>query len=284
MQRYRYIISFVLLYLTFSCSIVCFSKMQMKFVVGKNQKKINLTIFLVGVILILVSSIRLNTGSDYRSYWIIYNWSERYESIKHIISLEGIQSALYIIAFKLKKLVSIYYRGNGLLEQNLLFILVAVVSNLIILKQISKNSKNISLSIMLYLCLGFYMISNNLLKQQIAMSIFLIAFDEFYNRKYLKYCILCIIACLFHVTVLLPSILLLLFARKTIKLKDVYFLIILFIACSFGIPIFGKYFSAVTKLGISEKYFENILRYSLDWRRIIYVIGSFIMYLYLLVS
>lgn len=147
-----------------------------------------------------------------------------------------------------------------------------------------KHSKNLQISVMVYLCLGFYMISNNLLKQQIAMSIFIIAFDEFYNHKYIKYIILCTLACLFHITVLLPAILLVFCSGRSIKLRYLYFIIALLFLLSFGIPVFGKYFSVLSVLGFSTKYFENILRYSLDWRRIIYVIGSFIMYLYLYLS
>ena len=281
MQRYKYIMSFVLLYLTFSYSIVHFSKSQIRFTIGRNRKPFNLTIFLIGFVLIVISSIRLNTGSDYRSYWIIYNWSERYKNINYIISLEGIQSALYILAFKLKEFVSTHYFGNSVLEQNILFIFVAVIANVINLRQIRKNSQNISMGIMVYLYLGFYMISNNLLKQQITMSIFLIAFEEFYHRRYVKYCILCAIACLFHVTVLLPAILLIFGGRKYIKVRFILLFIIVFFAASFTIPIFGKYFTIITKIGISKKYFDNIFRYSSDWRRIIYVLGSFIMYFYL---
>lgn len=246
--------------------------------VKQERYKYFFRLFLIGAILIIVSSIRMNTGSDYRNYWVIYNWSEYYQNIENIIRMHSLQSGLYILAFKLKAFVSTVYTGDGVLEQNLLHILVSIFTTIVTLYQIKKHSKNVKISVSLYLFLGYYLIANNLLKQQIAMSIFMIAVQFFIKKKYVPYILLCIMASIFHTTVLFPAILVPIFAKKQFGKRDFFIILIILTGVSFGIPIVARFMPKLSILGISIKYFANAGYFASGWRKMIFVVGVFAFY------
>lgn len=284
MNRYTYFLSFALLYVLFSFVIIKMCDLEKVHLVvngtylRKKNQKLFLSHILIAIVFIIVSSIRLNSGSDYWSYWMIYNHSlENYGDILDVIADRGISSGLYLVAFLLKKLTT-DLNFDGTIEENLLFIVTSVAFTVMTVHQINKYSASFKWSITIYLLLGYYMIANNLLKQQMAMSIMIYAFFKLKEKKYLKYVLLCIFACFFHITAFFPALLFPIVTRIKYS-KKVLFIGILFCgAIGLAIPYLTPIFSVMKVFGFQDKYFSNLTSYSSDWRRILYVILDLCMY------
>ena len=76
--------------------------------------------------------------------------------------------------------------------------IVAVISFIPIVYIISKYSKNVILSCFIFACLGFYVHYFSGIRQMTALSILLLAFDQLYQKKYLWFVIITIIASTIH--------------------------------------------------------------------------------------
>ena len=280
MQRFQYYISFTLLYLIFTFVFLWVLKPRVRFVYNGvyNEKRHNrIQNFFVAAILIVISSIRMNTGSDYWSYSLIYNRAlSNYHSIAEVLADRPSSPGLYVLSYVLKS-ISKSLNLDGVLEQNLLFIVVSVFTTVVTLTMIRKLSKDFKLSIMIYLLMGYYCIANNILKQQIAMSILLIAYDRCKQQKYVSYIILCIFACLFHITAIIPSILFPIIQRYRAKKSDIYIFIGINLLITALLPFTMRFFSNITILGYT-KYFENFSTYSNATVGSTYALGCFIAY------
>lgn len=68
---------------------------------------------------------------------------------------------------------------------------------------LNKNSKNPLLSVLAYIAFGFFSYSIGLFRQMIAMSICLCGVPFIKQKRLVKYCLCCVLACLFHSTALI---------------------------------------------------------------------------------
>lgn len=67
----------------------------------------------------------------------------------------------------------------------------------------SKNSNFLSLSLLVFLTLGFYLSSFNIMRQMIAISVCLLSLRYVFNREFLKFTLMIILSSLFHTTALI---------------------------------------------------------------------------------
>lgn len=84
-----------------------------------------------------------------------------------------------------------------------MLVAIAGICYAIILYVINKHSENRILSLFVYITLGYYLFCFNAARQAIAISIYLLAFPCIVKKQFLKYCIIVIIAAMFHRTVLI---------------------------------------------------------------------------------
>ncbi len=289
MNRYTYFLSFALLYIAFSLIIIKMCDLnKIHFIIGnrtykKNKQKFFSSQILTTAVFILVSSIRMNTGSDYWSYWMIYNRAlTNYGNASDVIADRGTSSGLYLIAYFLKKMM-VNFNLDENIEQNILFIVVSVFVTVMTIHQIKKYSTNFKWSISLYLLLGFYMISNNILKQQISMSIMIYAFFGLREKKIVKYILLCLLACFFHTTAVFPALLFPIIIRIKYSKTELYMGLLILGAIGIAIPYLEPVFSVMKVFGFQDKYFTELMFFSSDWRRILYVILDLFMYIMLFI-
>lgn len=146
-----------------------------------------MTYVAAAVILTLVSGLRYMVGTDYLQY--ISNYSS-YLTNFSIFS----QPALSIVA----KISSFIYNDYATW-----FFLMAVITVAPVIFMIVKRNKNVELAIMLYLLIGCWHFSFNIVKQTAAATILFCGYNFLKERQFLKWCIVCLIASTFHVSAVL---------------------------------------------------------------------------------
>lgn len=284
-SRIHYIVVFAIIYVLFSLILFIFAKSNVRLTFnGVYKENFNYSVreYIIIFIIVFIASIKMNFGSDYWSYSVIYNKAlELYSSVSDIISSRGglIGSGLYVMAFLMKSFTQ-YIGWNSALENNLIFIVVSIFSTCIVFRQIRKNSFSFEWSVTTYFFMGYFMIANNILKQQVAMSLMMVAYDCLEEKKYVRYIIICFGACLFHSTALVPSILFPII--RLVKLNDKVVKVIsgICIGIMALLPYSIRFFSNITSL-FDAKYIDNFTSYSNSTIGRIYVIGSLVVYIYI---
>lgn len=182
-------------------------------VVNKIYKNrlLNLFLFLLFLQLYLFVALRsVNVGADTISYLNFYENS---------------------YSFPLTNLTYARYETGFLFITNALSVLqnpqvyiasLALIPYIFFYTFIKKESKSPLLSLLLFICLGFYTNSFNLMRQFFAMGIILVSYRELKNSNLIKFTCLIVLASLFHVTAL---IFLPIYFIKDKKITPLYLLI-----------------------------------------------------------
>lgn len=138
---------------------------------------------------ILVCGLRYNVGTDYISY---QQWFSYY--LSHKLSLKNDEIGFGILI-----------KGIQLFTQNsqFLFLSVAIIINILVINFIRKHTDYFELGYFLFISLYFYYSSFNILRQWIAIAIFLYAIRYIYNKDLKKYLFCIFIACTFHKTAII---------------------------------------------------------------------------------
>lgn len=138
---------------------------------------------------ILVCGLRYNVGTDYISY---QQWFSYY--LSHKLSLKNDEIGFGVL-IKVIQLVT--------LNPQFLFLIVAIIINILIMIFIRKHTEFFELGYFLFIALYFYYSSFNILRQWIAIAIFLYAIRYIYNKNFKKYLLCIFIACTFHKTAII---------------------------------------------------------------------------------
>ena len=192
---------------------------------------------------------KIGGGGDYDNYRNIFN----------SISLENLPDK-EIVFYYLNLLIK-YFTDNF----SIAFLCFMVIINFFILSFIYKYSKNIDMSLLMYVIMGGYITSANITRQFIAIAIVTYSISYLIQKKYLTYIIFSIIAYSFHTTALAPiliNFLINIFNEKIYKNYIIYFISINFVTIveplirKIGIDIFyGNYEDGFFNYG------SNILHY-----------------------
>lgn len=142
---------------------------------------------IAAMILTAVSGLRYMVGTDYKTYVVMYS-----EYIENFSILS--QPALSVSA----KLSSFIYNDYATW-----FLLMAVITVVPVIVMIVKRGKSIELAILLYILLGCWHFSFNIVKQSAAATILFCAYPFLRERKFWHWCLFCMIAATFHVSAVL---------------------------------------------------------------------------------
>lgn len=159
---------------------------------------------------ILVCGLRYNVGTDFENYQI---WFFQY--LNAPISFED-KDFGFGIMIKIIQLFTV--------NPQILFIISAIIINILIMLFIKENTDFYDLGYFLFIALYFYYSSFNIMRQWIAISIFLYSLKFIYNKKIIKYLICVALASVFHKTALLTIPIYFVFRMK-INLKNLAILI-----------------------------------------------------------
>lgn len=233
---------------------------------NKENNKIQIIDIVTMCILVVVSALRCNVGSDYVSYYLRYNSiTNVYSGIKDII-INSNSVMFDILAYIVKIIVNNEYA---------IFWVVALIIYPCLIIVLRKNFKKPYIGLAVYLFMGFYSISNNIIKQYLAMCLILISYKYLISRKKLKFIFIVIIASLFHSTALIAALLIILSTK--IKANGLSLVIANFIGVTcfmffdVFITIFEKYIPYNYYIYIQNNYGSMI-------KQTIGVIGYVIIY------
>ena len=145
--------------------------------------KVSLFIFLI--MIILVAGLRYEIGTDYITYRKIY------------INLSFDNFSYLEPGYKYANL---FFKYIGLSYEVSVFIFATTI-NVLFYRFIRQYSVSVLLSLLLYICLNYYFIGFNAVRQMIGTVIFLNGIDYVFKKKYLYFFLITAFAMLFHYTI-----------------------------------------------------------------------------------
>lgn len=191
-------------------------------------------------ILIIMSICRFDSGYDYFWYWIVGD--------KSLINNTIVNKLYQELEFGIQKIYDITrYLGHS----QYFFVITGLIIFVLLYKTLKKESKSplISLILFLFVPIGFFDF-NHVVMQATAVSIIFYFTKLSYKRKYFKYILIVLFACLFHSSAILCLIFLFI-PRKKINKK-------LWLFGSINLFIILKYVFPFLILKFNPKYFYLI--------------------------
>lgn len=149
--------------------------------------------------IILFTGLRaLNVGADNSTYLAALTY---YKELPHnrIITAKLVYPFDFEAGYFLLTKLCAYLRFS---QTGFLFV-IAVLTYIPLFAFINKYSLNPLISILTYFAFGFFTYSIGLFRQMIAISICLSAIPLIKEKKWFKYCLVCVVASLFHLTSLI---------------------------------------------------------------------------------
>lgn len=154
-----------------------------------------------GIIIFIVLAARSQyVGSpDTNTYCKLFDTLKNYPSFSLVKEEKQMDKSLFIFS---EVLFYLYLWIISRITQNSQFLLI-INSAIIIFCTfyfIYKNSKNVMLSVLVFVCFGLLTFSMNGMRQALAMSICLLSFEFVKQRKFILFAIIIFISMLFHKT------------------------------------------------------------------------------------
>lgn len=208
------------------------------FSISERYKRISFFVNLLALVL-LTGTMYENAYGDYTAYRLSF------ENMEISLKIPSGEIGIYYLNLIIKLFTDKFTRA---------FFIYMLFINFFILKFIYNNSKNIDASILMYVVLGGYYSTPNIVRQYLAISIYLMAINYLLYKDYKKYIIISILAFCFHKSIFIAIIFTLFVKIFNEKLYKYYF--IFFIVCN-GLIVIEP---IIRKVGIEILYSE----YSMD--------------------
>ncbi len=204
-------------------------------------------VFLCAIIVIL-SGIRCNFGSDYYTYYRLYNvvgdQINTYGSVQRFLE-QNVQVGYPYLMYLTRKISSSEYA---------IYLACAIIIYPLMFHWIDKHTKNKAYSIALFFLLGMFDITNNILKQTLALCALLYAFDAMIEKKYVKFVILSLVSIFFHISSIAVIMLIIVSCLVNLKKRHIFLLagisLAITLAYTFILSIVISYISVL------ERYIE----------------------------
>ncbi|WP_010200270.1 EpsG family protein [Bacillus sp. m3-13] len=165
-------------------------------------------VFMTGAVLIIVSGLRWQVGTDYRQYSIHYT--------SYVINIWE-----YILTLNEPGIAIIAKVSSWIFDDYVtMFFLAALITIGLSIRTIAKHSNMLTFSVLLYIFIGAWHGSFNGVRQYLACAIIFAGHRFIVERKFIKYLIVVLIASLFHMSAL--ALLILYFIPlKKLNLKEI---------------------------------------------------------------
>lgn len=164
------------------------------------KKNSKIIFFIFTFIILILSMFRYGTGTDYIAYLNYYKVNQ--VGVINSIKFNNHMDIGYRIFMGISKKLGISFEGFIMIIS---FIMIALVTYMII-----SNSKNRILSLFVFYSIYYQIYINSAIRQGIALSIFIYAFYKYLkNEEIKKYIIAIMFAALFHKSILITLIIVL---------------------------------------------------------------------------
>ena len=172
--------------------------------ITENRSKKNIYLTICGLCIIFVMGLRsrFSGSGDTSSYCSLF------ESVKNsgvgfldFINQRSAESSLLFseVGFS----VYVWLLANIFPSSQWLLIITAIIMTVCTLKFISKHSEDVMLSLIMFICLGLFSFNMNGLRQCIAMSFCLLAYDYIKDKKLISFVLIILLAMSFHKSALI---------------------------------------------------------------------------------
>lgn len=236
----------------------------------QKTKKIQPIDIIMIIVLIVVSGLRCNVGSDYYSYYIAYNnWLANLDSVHDVVQSNS-QFGLYVLGFLLKSITDFPYA---------LFWTIACIIYPCMIIYMRKTTGKPSIGFMCFTLLGFFAISNNILKQTMAMLIMIYAYEGLVKNRKIRFVIATLVASTFHTTAIIVALLMVVARKIKPSYKNLLVCILIGIVGIFVYNIVGNVVGHISVLERYHTYFINTTTYSSMIKETIGTVGYALIYM-----
>lgn len=217
----------------------------------------NSYLLLIGILLVLIAGFRGDFTSDYSGYEQIFEFYNRsFEQSIHFRNSLSVETGFVLMNW----LVGIF-SDNAIW----IFLFSAIVTIFLYFREIRKYSTNIFLSVLLFVTIGEYYTSFNIMRQIMTAAIIFAGSTFLYEKKMKKYFMVVIFASFFHTTalIMIPFYFILNINFNYRKLLTIlFFLLVLSINIGPALAFFQQYVYShyeSSSYGMSGYGFKNIL-------------------------
>lgn len=201
------------------------------------------TAFPIFFVLFIMSALRGDFTTDYENYTRLFHL---YNSISfsNILNYEFQQEIGYLT---LSKTIGLFTDNEAYL-----FVITSFIILFAIYSQFKRYSPYVWLSVLLFISIGSYYTSFNVMRQILASSIIFAGSKYLYERKFIKYCLVVIFASLFHKTALIMVVFYFILNMK-LRIRNFIFILISLILCL----LFLDRFLILTQTYLYTSYTED---------------------------
>lgn len=238
----------LLLFLTFFSFLLlswAIYKVKLVYQIGSSEQNRLFLVMCLGYLTVLACFRGMNVGNDTRSYYNLFLFNTGQGTVQNISSAGLRWMSNIEIGYRLLN----KYFGTIWRNYQAFISAIAIVSYLVLGRFVKKYSSNVALSVIL-MFLMFYSSYMNLLRQIIALSIVLLAFDALNAKKTFRFIISVLVATiLFHHSAIICLLLLPMSKSKCSK-KLAYFSV----AMAALVVAFGRIPAIISFLNITTGY------------------------------
>lgn len=158
--------------------------------IQRKTKLYTARVYIASVLLIALSALRFEVGTDYHNYRLLYSKANSLQSNQ----IQRLEPGFRYINLFLREITE---------NEKYLFAITSVIIVGLILIGIRNNSNHFFFSCNLFVCMFFYFQSMNIIRQYFAVAIVFFATKYLIKMNFLKYLLLILLASLFHTTALI---------------------------------------------------------------------------------
>lgn len=230
----------------------------------------NFSFYLTLIFFILISGLRYKVGGDTLVYFEEYDWLPNFDELSRFDISNTRYDFLWILFSAFCKLFSKDYFFMQFVQ--------SFVINCIYFYYIYKNSNYRFTALLLYFVFGFLYFNTEIMREAMAVAIFLLSLKFYFNKKWIWYYCLALIAFFTH-----SSALILFFFpfASVFKINNTFFYSILIIAILSGViwQLFNSYinmFLLTTSIEIKAEAYLNNQEYTSNLNGILLNMMTFV--------
>ena len=195
-------------------------------IIGIYLNKEKLFFRIMAIFLIIISMCRFDSGYDYFWYWIVGDRTLANNSI--------VDNLYQNLEFGIQK---IYDITRWLGHPQYFFVITGLITFVLLYRTFEKESRSplILLILFIFVTMGFFEF-NNIVMQSLSISIIFYFTRLSYEKKYIKFILVVLFACLFHSSAILCLIFLFIPRKKINKKLWVLGSIVLFVILKYIFP------------------------------------------------
>ena len=172
--------------------------------ITENKKRRNLYLTICGLCIVFVMGLRsrFSGSTDTDSYCSLFERIQK-TGIGFLDFIERRRSDSGLLFSEIGYSIYVWLLANIFESSQWLLIITAIIMTVCTLKFISKHSEDVVVSLVMFICLGLFTFNMNGMRQCIAMSICLLAYDCIKNKKFIPFALLILLAMSFHKSALI---------------------------------------------------------------------------------